>query len=71
MEHCKGSIRKIMSNILERPKEFLIRKMLKDVCSGLSLIHKYGCTHLALKPENIMMLNDNKFKIADIGLAKI
>lgn len=31
--------------------------MIKDVCGGLKMIHEKKCTHLALKPENIMIQN--------------
>ncbi|KRX09907.1 Protein kinase-like domain [Pseudocohnilembus persalinus] len=70
MEYCTKSLRAYHQKF-ERPNEFTIRKILIDICSGLNVIHSKNCVHLALKPENILQSTNNKFKIADLGFAKL
>lgn len=45
-------------------------KIMNEIVSGLSFLHKNQIAHLDLKPDNIM-LDDNTVKIIDFGFSKI
>ncbi|KAL4460013.1 hypothetical protein ABPG74_003539 [Tetrahymena malaccensis] len=50
----------------------MIKKIFSDVVKGLHYLHQQNLVHLDLKPENILFnKKQNKFKIADLGLALI
>ncbi|KAK7692978.1 hypothetical protein QCA50_004619 [Cerrena zonata] len=46
-------------------------KILADLSDGLSFIHDAGVIHLDLKPANIFISGDGRFKIGDFGMASI
>ncbi|MBN2209659.1 MAG: protein kinase [Candidatus Coatesbacteria bacterium] len=41
-----------------------------QVCDALQHVHKHGAVHRDLKPSNIMLLEHDRVKITDFGLAK-
>ena len=41
-----------------------------QVCDALTYAHEHGLVHRDIKPENIMVLEGNKIKITDFGLAR-
>ncbi|MDO5785023.1 MAG: serine/threonine-protein kinase [Eubacteriales bacterium] len=41
-----------------------------DICTALSACHKKGIIHRDIKPDNIMVSKDGKFKLGDFGVAK-
>lgn len=41
------------------------------MCLGLRDLHKRKIIHLDIKPENVLVSNSKKFKIADLGLARL
>lgn len=44
---------------------------MRDICLGLKDLHKRKIIHLDIKPENVLVSNSKKFKIADLGLARL
>jgi len=44
---------------------------MRDVCLGLQELHEKGIVHLDIKPENILLSFSGKFKIGDLGLARL
>ena len=42
-----------------------------DLLNGLSEIHKKNIVHLDIKPDNILKGTNGKFKIGDLGMARI
>lgn len=53
------------------PEDFMLRVFYQLLCE-LQKIHKMGCFHLDIKPENILIDNaSDKMKLADFGLAEI
>lgn len=50
------------------PEDFLA--LLKQVCAGLSHAHESGLVHRDIKPDNIFLLQGNKVKITDFGIAR-
>jgi len=51
----------------ERPKEKVIRRLFKQICEGVSILHHLGIAHLDLKPENILLDNEQNVRICDFG----
>lgn len=45
------------------------RKYYEDLCSIISIIHKNGFEHLDLKPENIIIGNDDRVHLLDFNLS--
>lgn len=75
MELCKESLR---SYSLKRRtsegydmNEDEVKKIMRDVCLGLSELHNQGIVHLDIKPENILLSQNGKFKIGDLGMARL
>ena len=40
-----------------------------NICLGLEFTHKKGIIHRDISPDNILVFNDESFKICDFGLA--
>lgn len=71
MELCAESL---LSLKRKRPpgyftEEFL-RRVIRHICKALKKIHKDSIVHFDVKPENILLSHNNKFKLADLGLAR-
>ncbi|KIY49082.1 kinase-like protein [Fistulina hepatica ATCC 64428] len=46
-------------------------KILADLADGLNFVHSAGVLHLDLKPANILITCNGRFKIADFGMATL
>jgi len=44
---------------------------MRDICLGLQALHSKKIIHLDIKPENVLISNSKKFKLADLGLARL
>lgn len=51
------------------PEEEL-RKIMRDLLLGLSELHEQDIVHLDIKPGNILLGENNHFKLADLGMAR-
>ena len=76
MELCKTSLRSYSSK--KRDKKFrskldekMMKKIMRDVCLGLEELHSRGIVHLDIKPENILESFSGKFKLGDLGMARL
>jgi len=69
MEYCeRGSLEALSST--SPPFAFtnvVIRKILRHIASGLAHMHSIHFVHMDVKPGNILLSNDWKFKLCDFG----
>lgn len=57
----------------ERKKPFpeaKVRNLIWQILQGLAYMHKMGYFHRDMKPENLLVHNDDVVKLADFGLAR-
>jgi serine/threonine protein kinase/Flp pilus assembly protein TadD len=74
MEFIEGATLKSIISDQQSGKGVGIDKAIDWVlqtAEGLRAAHKKGIIHRDVKPENIMLTNDNRVKIMDFGLAKL
>lgn len=70
MELCDCSLPEYLDRTGVINEQNLI-KIFRDVCKGLQKLHSHKIVHLDIKPENILFSFGHRFKIADLGLARI
>ena len=70
MELCDCSLPEYLDRTGDINEVTLI-KIFRDVCKGLKKLHSQQIVHLDIKPENILFSFNHRFKIADLGLARI
>jgi len=56
-------------NKLLRPKQAL--KVVLSVAEALNYAHRNGVVHRDIKPDNIILLENNRVKVADFGIARV
>jgi beta-lactam-binding protein with PASTA domain/serine/threonine protein kinase len=70
MEHLRG--RTLRDVVAERgvltPREALT--VLDPVLDALAAAHRHGIVHRDVKPENVILTDDGRVKVADFGLAR-
>lgn len=57
--------------VFPRLDEARVWKIIVDLSNGLRFIHEAGVIHLDLKPSNIFLTKDGRFKIGDFGMASL
>ena len=73
MELCNQNLK---SYIMEKKSarsfdESMCKKVIHDICQALSHIHKEKIVHLDIKPDNILLSKNNRFKLTDLGLTRL
>ncbi|KAL3671519.1 hypothetical protein V7S43_003439 [Phytophthora oleae] len=71
MELCEGGTLLdfiTMPNRDALPESYLWG-ILRDVATGLQVLHENGIVHLDIKPDNIFITEDGRLKIGDFGMA--
>ena len=69
-----GNVQEIISQGVDDTEAFWwkpLRKLLRDIISGLKFLHDNDVVHLDIKPENILLSKSKKYKIGDLGLVRI
>ncbi|CAG9316907.1 unnamed protein product [Blepharisma stoltei] len=69
MELCECSLSQYIQK--NPPSENTIRKIMRDICKGLKKIHANNIVHMDIKADNIFYSFSGKFKLGDLGLARI
>ncbi|KAA6398400.1 MAG: putative serine/threonine-protein kinase PLK4 [Streblomastix strix] len=68
IEYCQlGDLRKYIQNLRENNQ--LAWKIIGQIAAVFNELHNIGKIHQDIKPENILLTNDLKVKIADFGFA--
>jgi serine/threonine protein kinase len=49
----------------------LIARMMRDICKGMSVIHKAKIIHRDLKPQNLMVDKHYRIKVGDFGVSRM
>ncbi|KAI6110576.1 hypothetical protein EDD16DRAFT_1610607 [Pisolithus croceorrhizus] len=55
----------------QRLDEARVWKIFADLSNGLRFIHNAGVIHLDLKPANVFLTGEGRFKIGDFGMASL
>jgi serine/threonine protein kinase len=76
MELCKFSLRQYANKQRKLQPSGMIpeddlKRIMRDVCLGLQELHSRGIVHLDIKPENILESFSGKFKLGDLGMARL
>lgn len=70
MEYVKGTtLRELIKNNLIDSK--LALEIVRQIVAGLTAVHSAGIAHLDIKPENIVLTDNNLLKILDFGNSRI
>ena len=71
MEHVEGrTLRELLGDLGAIP-EALLRELARQIAAGLSAIHAAGIVHRDLKPENVLVTDDHRVRVMDLGVARI
>ena len=69
-EHMDCNLYELTKNRRKHLPSERIQNHMFQILTGLHFMHKNGYFHRDMKPENILVLNNDVTKIADFGLAK-
>ena len=67
MEYVEGRTLREMGTV----PEALLREIALQAASGLAAIHDAGIVHRDLKPENLLITDDHRVRIMDLGVARL
>ena len=71
MEYLEGrTLAQLLRGDTLLPTDLAI-SFVEQIADGLDFAHHHGIVHRDLKPSNIIVLEDNRVKITDFGLAKL
>ncbi|MCU0728123.1 MAG: protein kinase [Planctomycetes bacterium] len=71
MEYVEGRTLRTLLDDLGTVPEALVREIAKQVARGLAAIHAAGVVHRDVKPENVLITNDHRVRIMDLGVARL
>ena len=64
----------LQEHVKSQSIEYLIEndpRMIKQILSGLHILHAYGILHRDIKPSNVLVDTDGCMKLADFGLSRV
>lgn len=71
MERVRGrTLRRLLAEMGTVP-EALVREIGRQAASGLAALHGAGVVHRDMKPENLLLTDDRRLRIMDLGVAKV
>jgi wee1-like protein kinase len=70
MELCDCSLLEYIERQGEVSEE-LVKQVMRDLCKGLSKLHRKNIVHLDIKTENVLFSFSHRFKLGDLGLAQL
>lgn len=69
-EFVEGDLKKYMKTLGRPMRSHEIQKLTHQLCTGIEFCHAMRILHRDLKPQNLLISNDLRLKIADFGLAR-
>ncbi|MHC4472336.1 MAG: serine/threonine-protein kinase, partial [Planctomycetota bacterium] len=70
LEYVEGrTLRELLTEMSSIP-EALVGEIALQVSAGLAAIHAAGLVHRDLKPENVMITQDHRVRIMDLGISR-
>lgn len=63
-------LKKFMRSQQNRLEPSVIRSFSRQLCKGLEFCHDHGVIHRDLKPQNLLIDQQKRLKLADFGLAR-
>jgi len=71
MEIVRGRTLRSVLDALGTVPESLLREIAVQAAGGLDAIHAAGIVHRDVKPENLLLTDDARLRITDLGVAKL
>ncbi|MHC5011157.1 MAG: serine/threonine-protein kinase [Planctomycetota bacterium] len=69
LEYVEGRTLRGLLRELKAVPEALLREIARQIAAGLAAIHGAGLVHRDLKPENVLITDDHRVRIMDLGVA--
>jgi len=70
MEYVEGRTLRALARDLGVVPEALLREVALQAACGLAAVHAAGIVHRDLKPENLLITDDHRVRIMDLGVAR-
>ena len=70
MDYVEGRTLRELLVELNRFPEALLREVARQVAAGLAAIHAAGVVHRDVKPDNVLITDDQRVQIMDLGVAR-
>jgi tetratricopeptide (TPR) repeat protein/predicted Ser/Thr protein kinase len=71
MEYVEGKCLRVLKDELGTLPENLALEIAEQMAAGLAALHARGIVHRDLKPENVLITDDHRVRIMDLGVAKL
>jgi tetratricopeptide (TPR) repeat protein len=71
MERVRGRTLRQMLRELGSLPEALLREIARQTALGLAALHAAGVVHRDVKPENVVLADDGRVRLMDLGVAKV
>lgn len=70
MEYLEGQTLEVLINAGYNWDYKTLCKIMIQICEALDFAHEHGIVHRDIKPANIMVLENNRVKVMDFGIAR-